>query len=64
MMINHREKRWLYASKDGRHVTAGRHTDPSGEEVQQAADALDKMGLPGWLCLSEGVYTAEVRCRF
>ena len=41
---------------DGRHVTMGRHTDPSPEEVEQAERGLAAQGLSGWLAVMKGGY--------
>ena len=51
-----REKRWIVLGEDGRHVTLGRHTDPSEEELTRAADALRASGQGGWLAVTEGRY--------
>jgi hypothetical protein len=51
-----RERRWIVLSHDGRHVTLGRHTDPSEEEISRAAEALRRSGLGGWLAVLEGIY--------
>ncbi|WP_420105121.1 hypothetical protein [Herbaspirillum huttiense] len=41
---------------DGRHSTLGRHSDPSDEEISQAGQQLDGLGIAGWLAVSEGEY--------
>ena len=51
-----REKRWVILADDGRHVTLGRHTDPTSEEIDAAAEGLDKIGVGGWRAVLEGVY--------
>ena len=51
-----REKRWIVLADDGRHVTLGRHSDPSDEEIAQAANGLRRSGVGGWLAVLEGVY--------
>ena len=38
------ETRWIVLGTDGRHVTMGRHTDPSPEEVEQAERGLAAQG--------------------
>ncbi len=43
-------------AQDGRHSWLGRHTDPSEEELSQAAMALAQQGLSGRLAVTEGVY--------
>jgi hypothetical protein len=50
------EKRWIVLADDGRHVTIGRHTDPSEEEIEGAAKALSATGAGGWLAVTEGRY--------
>ena len=51
-----REKRWIVLSDDGRHVTLGRHSDPSDDEINRAGEALRATGIGGWLALLEGIY--------
>lgn len=51
-----REKRWLVITSDGRHVTLGRATDPTPEQLDQLAGQLRQQGLAGWLTLTEGSY--------
>ena len=51
-----RERRWIVLSGDGRHVTIGRHTDPTEEQLTLAADQLRANGLGGWLAVTEGQY--------
>jgi hypothetical protein len=51
-----REKRWIILADDGRHVTIGRHTDPSIEEIDLAAENLKHNGVGGWLAVTEGRY--------
>jgi hypothetical protein len=51
-----RERRWLVIASDGRHVTLGRASDPSAEDLEQASEALRIQGLGGWLAVSEGQY--------
>lgn len=50
------ERRWIVLAEDGRHVTIGRHTDPSPEEIDRAGDQLSALGLGGWLAVLEGAY--------
>lgn len=50
------ETRWIVLGTDGRHVTMGRHTDPSPEEVEQAEHGLAAQGLSGWLAVMKGGY--------
>lgn len=51
-----REKRWIVLCTDGRHVTLGRHSDPTDDEVLRAEEALRVQGLAGWLAVTSGVY--------
>jgi hypothetical protein len=53
------ETRWIVLGVDGRHVTLGRHTDPSQEEVAAAEAGLAAQGLSGWLVLMKGGYYAQ-----
>ncbi len=53
------ERRWIVLATDGRHVTVGRHTDPTEEEIEAAAKGLAAQGLAGWLAVSEGDYWAK-----
>ena len=50
------ERRWVILDTLGRHVTVGRHTDPSDAELDAAAVALAGMGLGGWLAVLQGCY--------
>jgi hypothetical protein len=50
------EKTWIVLADDGRHVTVGRHTDPSEAEIEAAAAALQRQGLGGWLSVMDGRY--------
>lgn len=51
-----RERRWIVLGEDGRHVTLGRSTDPTAEEIARAGDGLRAAGVGGWLAVIEGVY--------
>lgn len=51
-----RERRWIVLGDDGRHVTIGRHTDPSEEELARASDSLRAIGVGGWVAVLEGGY--------
>ena len=53
------ETRWIILGTDGRHVTLGRHSDPSSEEVAQAEARLAGQGLAGWLVVMKGGYYAR-----
>lgn len=50
------ETRWIILCTDGRHVTLGRHTDPSPEEVARAEAGLAAQSLAGWLAVMKGGY--------
>ncbi len=51
-----REHRWIVLGEDGRHVTLGRHTDPTDDEIARSAEALRTTGQGGWLAVLEGRY--------
>ena len=51
-----REKRWIVLATDGRHVTLGRHVDPTLEMIEQVGAELRQIGLGGWLAVTEGRY--------
>jgi hypothetical protein len=51
-----RERRWIILGEDGRHVTIGRHTDPSEDELAQAAAALGVTEQGGGVAVVEGRY--------
>ena len=51
-----RERRWVILGDDGRHVSIGRATDPSEDELARAADGLRAAGLGGWVAILEGSY--------
>lgn len=53
------EKRWLILTPDGGHVSVGRHTDPSGAEVEAVERNLREIGTGGWLVVMEGSYYAS-----
>jgi len=53
------ETRWIVLGTDGRHVTLGRHTDPTQEEVAAAEAALAAQGMAGWLTVVKGAYYAR-----
>ncbi len=50
------ERRWIVLGEDGRHVTLGRHSDPSPTDIAQAEAGLAAQGLAGWLAVMEGAY--------
>jgi hypothetical protein len=57
--VDHRERRWLVVVEDGSHATLGRDAEPSVVEVARAGSQLDRMGLAGWLAVSEGGYRGQ-----
>jgi hypothetical protein len=57
------EKRWIILVTDGCHVTLGRHSDPSPEEVAVAETRLREQGLSGWLAVTDGRYHGSGRMR-
>jgi hypothetical protein len=50
------ERQWIVLGTDGRHVTLGRQSDPSEEEIARAEEALRNQGLSGWLAVTSGSY--------
>jgi hypothetical protein len=50
------ETRWIILGADGRHVSIGRQSDPSADEVMQAEAAMAAQGMRGWLALMKGGY--------
>lgn len=46
----------MYLGSDGRHVIAGRHSDPEEEEIKAAGEGIAAQGLSGWLTIREGDY--------
>jgi len=50
------ETRWIILGADGRHVSIGRQSDPSADEVKQAEAAMAVQGMCGWLALMKGGY--------
>jgi hypothetical protein len=55
------ETRWIVLGTDGRHVSLGRHSDPSTAEIEKAEAALAAHGLAGWLALLQGDYYVRHR---
>jgi len=51
-----RERRWIILREDGQHVTVGRHSDPSPDEIARAEAGLRGHSLAGWLAVMEGAY--------
>jgi hypothetical protein len=56
MMVRRAEHRWIVLGTDGRHVTLGRHTDPTEDEILAAESGLIAQELSGWLVIVEGNY--------
>ncbi len=55
-----KDRRWVIIGDDGRHVTIGRHSDPSEIDLLRAAEALRGTNSGGWLAITEGnYYSAE-----
>lgn len=57
------ERRWIVLDTLGRHVTVGRHSDPSDAELDAARIALEGQGAGGWLAVLEGRYYGRRRVR-
>lgn len=53
------ETRTIILGDDGRHVTMGRHSEPTEAEVAAAGGALAAKGIGGWLVRMEGDYYAK-----
>jgi hypothetical protein len=51
-----REKRWIALGADGRHVTLGRHSDPTEDEIDRLETNLREQGIGAWLAVAEGAY--------
>lgn len=50
------ERRWIVLGTDGRHVSLGRNSDLSPEEIEAAEAALLAQGHGGWLAVTSGAY--------
>ena len=50
------EKRWIILTPDGGHISIGRHTDPSEDEIGAVAGKVRQAGTGGWLAVMEGRY--------
>jgi hypothetical protein len=64
-MTRTREKRWVALGTDGRHITLGRHSDPTEDEIGRLEAALRAKGTGAWLAVAEGDYwnpKARMRC--
>jgi hypothetical protein len=53
------EKRWIILTLDGGHVSIGRHTDSSEDEIEAAAGKPRQAGTGGWLAVMEGSYYGQ-----
>ncbi len=51
-----RDRRWIILGEDGRHITIGRHSDPTEAELTEVSQKLAAAGLGGWLAVVEGSY--------
>jgi hypothetical protein len=51
-----RERRWLVLAETGDHYWLGRATDPSEDEIDAAEASLRRVGIGGFLAISEGDY--------
>jgi hypothetical protein len=51
-----REKRWIAIGADGRHITMGRHSDPTEDEIGRLEAGLREQGIGAWLAVAEGDY--------
>lgn len=63
-MTQDREARWIVLALDGRHVTMGRHTNPSTDEIANAEAALARQGTAGWLVVMRGDYYGRGKLEF
>ncbi len=50
------EQRWMAIGEDGRHVTLGRHSEPTDDELAAATKALEAQNVAAWLVVVEGDY--------
>ena len=55
-MYTPRERRWIILADAGRHVSVGRATDPTGDEILTAEEALAAQAHGGWLAVMKGDY--------
>ena len=51
-----RERRWLLLAEEGSHSWLGRATDPDDEDIARAEASLRRVGVGGWVAVSEGDY--------
>ncbi|MEN3174931.1 hypothetical protein ABDK75_02765 [Gluconobacter sp. OJA] len=49
-------QQWLIIAEDGRHVSLGRHTSPTEDELNVVEKGLLSQGLGGWLVRTMGNY--------
>lgn len=55
------QRRWIGLGQDGRHVTLGRATPPSAEEIAAASKAMAAQGPAGWIATLDGDYWSRGR---
>lgn len=51
-----RERRWLLLAETGDHSWLGRETDPGEDEIGSAEASLRRVGVGGFLVVTEGDY--------
>ena len=56
------DRRWLVIADDGRHVTVGRETDPTQDEIKILSGQVDELGVAAWLAV-QGVTTTTRKPR-
>jgi hypothetical protein len=56
IMARTRERRWIALGADGRHITLGRHSDPTEDEIGRLEATLRDSGAGAWLAVAEGNY--------
>jgi hypothetical protein len=61
MNVSEVPPRWLILGEDGRHVTIGRVSAPSEEEILAAEKAMTSQGVSGWLVLLTGEYYCRTK---
>lgn len=50
------DDRTIILGDDGRYVTLGRHSQPTADEIAEAARGLVAQGLGGWLATMRGTF--------
>ena len=61
MNVSEVPPRWLILGEDGRHVTIGRVSAPSEDEILAAEKAMTSQGVSGWLVLLTGEYYCRTK---